>query len=184
MIADLTTAVSDLEYAQRLSLIQLGPEVRVTEMILSEHPSGPSESSPADDVHAALLEAAVMAYSRSFSSGRSALVKGPRRRLQEFVDGLSSADRAAHDEVMHMRDQHVAHRVDRTLTQTIVAKMTTAEGEYFGVMPLLVTQTGRQLTMEQVGRLTDQLLPVVRSVLQQELIALNRAVRPDPAGQA
>jgi hypothetical protein len=74
---------------------------------------------PDDDasktVHRALWEAAVVAYGRSFKSGRghAPVKRQGRTRIPEAVmQQLTPDEQITHEEVLAERDGHIGHRVD------------------------------------------------------------------------
>jgi hypothetical protein len=73
----------------------------------------PSDRTGQDNVVGrALWEAAVIAYRRSFSTGRGHGAARTRLRLdKDFVNSLSDAARETHEALMDEADRHVAHRV-------------------------------------------------------------------------
>jgi hypothetical protein len=62
---------------------------------------------------------AVVAYRRSFTSGRGhGLIKRTRLMVPEpVVEALSAASKETHERTLRAADQHVAHRVDEKLSQ-------------------------------------------------------------------
>jgi hypothetical protein len=72
---------------------------------------GPDESSPSP-IDRALWEAATIAYARSFGGGKGYLMKG-RTRLRLPLRLVEELQRTQlHQQVMEVRDQHIAHRVN------------------------------------------------------------------------
>ncbi len=75
-----------------------------------------SDEDPAEEdllIRRALWAAAVIAYRRGFTGGRSLIGKGqPRRKIPDaLMDSLSEELQKAHNEVLDMADKHFAHRV-------------------------------------------------------------------------
>lgn len=95
-MADLNSAVVDLEFAARMFSL-----VATTN----------AEANP--DERRAFYDAACMAYRRCFASGRSLVTRGAARAKVplEIVESLTESRRAAHDHVLHMANEHIAHRV-------------------------------------------------------------------------
>jgi hypothetical protein len=65
----------------------------------------------------ALWEDAVVTYGRCFNTGRRSSVVD---KLEPLVAALPQSLRTTHDEILHWRNKHVAHRVDERYEQTQV----------------------------------------------------------------
>jgi hypothetical protein len=175
-VADLRSLIMDLDYSRRLA--ELHPRLPLT----VDEPGATEVSyenavTDADDIRAAVMESAVIAYGRCFASGRSALVKQHRRRIGEFVEQLDPDDRVAHERVIQVRDQHVAHRVDRLMHPVKVARLTTQDGTHVGIGVLAATKVGDGVTLPSIVRLAGKLLPILRDVLDEETHALDSIYR-------
>lgn len=68
----------------------------------------------------AMWDGAVVAYCRCFKTGRQ------RALLGKMLDSLNPSQRARHDEAMHWRDKHIAHRVDKKLETVMVVAIVDA----------------------------------------------------------
>jgi hypothetical protein len=68
----------------------------------------------------AMWDGAVVAYCRCYKTGRQ------RALLGKMLDSLTPSQRARHDEAMHWRDKHIAHRVDKKLETVMVVAIVDA----------------------------------------------------------
>ncbi|WP_311208452.1 MULTISPECIES: hypothetical protein [unclassified Aeromicrobium] len=131
-----------------------------------------------DDVHAALWEAAVVAYGRSFTAGRDSKGRSGRRRRIDDTDlaVLTDVQRATHVAVRAERNRHIAHRDDRLGEINQVIRMS-GEGDAAGVRAVgLTTWRRRGPTAYDVAALqalAERLIEHLEPILVAELDALN-----------
>ncbi|MCV7423811.1 hypothetical protein H7K45_24965 [Mycobacterium yunnanensis] len=81
----------------------------------------------------AMWDGAVVAYCRGFKPGRQSALLGP------LLNSLTPLQRARHDEALHWRDKHIAHRVDKKLEHVAVTAMVDADGQVVEVQGSVTT---------------------------------------------
>jgi hypothetical protein len=92
----------------------------------------------------ALWDGAVVAYCRCYKTGRQ------RAMLGKMLDGLTRSQRARHDEAMHWRDKHIAHRVDKKLETVMVVAIVDAADQ----------------VVEVEGRVTTSMFPAESAIAE------------------
>jgi hypothetical protein len=106
-LADLETIIHDLRFvlaacAQRLDIQDV-----------MSHATDPSSQESLRVAARALTEASIITYGRCFGNGASAVLRGSRATIpDEVMAELSNELRAAHDDVLELRNHHVAHRIN------------------------------------------------------------------------
>ncbi|BAX99797.1 hypothetical protein MSTE_04503 [Mycobacteroides stephanolepidis] len=115
MVADLVSIQRDIVFAQQCA-----------EGYLSRAPTGPSTQGEDSLVAQALWSAGAISYRRAFTSGRGHLVsKGQRLKLHEaWTDMLAPEQLVAHEKILEMTNQHIAHRVGDHEGVRIIALLT------------------------------------------------------------
>lgn len=130
-----------------------------------------------DDVQAALWEATVVAYGRSFTTGRDSLGRRGRRRqlTQTDLAVLNATDRAVHDAVRTERNRHVGHRDDRHGEVNGVFRLT-GQADATGITAVGMTTWRRRgpatYEVSAVRGLAERLIEHLEPIYETELHAL------------
>lgn len=131
-----------------------------------------------DDIRAALWEATVVAYGRSFTAGRDSLGRAGRRRqiTEEELAILTDGELDLHRAVKAERNRHIGHRDDRHGETNQVFKLT-GEADAAGITGVGLTTWRRRgpatYEVAAVRQLAERLSAHFAPIYTRELQALN-----------
>jgi hypothetical protein len=115
------------------------------------------------------FESTIISYARAFASGKGSGEKSPRRKIDHLVETLSEHDRATHDEVVRIRNQHVGHRVDQTSQAAlIIAAFDRTTLKFKSISPVLVDKIDGQLIAD-LAVIVESLIALVGNAITAEI---------------
>lgn len=130
----------------------------------------------------ALFQAAIISYARAFKSGKSFAEKSGRRKAGLLLAGLTDEQLEVHEEVIRMRDKHVAHRVDSDEEVYVLANFSPL-GHFEGLGALSTRMGSSSGLFDGLAELAQILWGRAGDLASDEMNALEQALKEQMASE-